>query len=173
MRFQEAIHVSFKGNHIRGSVRFCFWMCLLDQKSEIPYCFAVFLFVSVKYEELYCFSFNPKLDKEEREKGWKLVDLNEEYNRMGIPNSYWQISDVNRDYGVSYFFNVMGPLEWISSLAVSFLVLRCKTLVYSVLYTCVVWYSSSPFPTLKCIQIAGKRMHLHLMCNLSTVSFKC
>ncbi|XP_038034977.2 phosphatidylinositol-3-phosphate phosphatase MTMR7 isoform X4 [Anas platyrhynchos] len=54
----------------------------------------------VKYEELYCFSFNPKLDKEEREQGWKLVDLNEEYNRMGIPNDYWQISDVNRDYGV-------------------------------------------------------------------------
>uniref|UniRef100_A0A8B9QGD6 Myotubularin related protein 7 n=1 Tax=Apteryx owenii TaxID=8824 RepID=A0A8B9QGD6_APTOW len=54
----------------------------------------------VKYEELYCFSFNPKLDKEERERGWKLVDLNEEYNRMGIPNNYWQISDVNRDYGV-------------------------------------------------------------------------
>ncbi|XP_065552700.1 myotubularin-related protein 7 isoform X4 [Lathamus discolor] len=54
----------------------------------------------VKYEELYCFSFNPKLDKEEREQGWKLVDLNEEYNRMGIPNNYWQISDVNRDYGV-------------------------------------------------------------------------
>ncbi|OPJ71167.1 phosphatidylinositol-3-phosphate phosphatase MTMR7 isoform X2 [Patagioenas fasciata] len=39
-------------------------------------------------------------DKEEREQGWKLVDLNEEYNRMGIPNNYWQISDVNRDYGV-------------------------------------------------------------------------
>ncbi|XP_062495010.1 myotubularin-related protein 7 isoform X3 [Pezoporus occidentalis] len=54
----------------------------------------------VKYEELYCFSFNPKLDKEEREQGWKLVDLNKEYNRMGIPNNYWQISDVNRDYGV-------------------------------------------------------------------------
>ncbi|XP_055652877.1 myotubularin-related protein 7 isoform X3 [Falco peregrinus] len=54
----------------------------------------------VKYEELYCFSFNPKLDKEEREQGWKLIDLNEEYNRMGIPNNYWQISDVNRDYGV-------------------------------------------------------------------------
>lgn len=62
------------------------------------------LFVSVKYEELYCFSFNPKLDKEEREKGWKLVNLSEEYNRMGIPNSYWQISDVNREYGVSCDF---------------------------------------------------------------------
>uniref|UniRef100_A0A452I1A5 Uncharacterized protein n=1 Tax=Gopherus agassizii TaxID=38772 RepID=A0A452I1A5_9SAUR len=54
----------------------------------------------VKYEELYCFSFNPKLDKEEREQGWKLVGLNEEYNRMGVPNNYWQISDVNRDYQV-------------------------------------------------------------------------
>ncbi|KAJ7408361.1 Myotubularin-related protein 7 [Willisornis vidua] len=54
----------------------------------------------VKYEELYCFSFNPKLDKEERQQGWKLVDLTEEYNRMGVPNNYWQICDVNRDYGV-------------------------------------------------------------------------
>ncbi|CAH2300283.1 myotubularin-related 7 isoform X1 [Pelobates cultripes] len=54
----------------------------------------------VKYEELYCFSFNPKLDKEEREEGWKLIDLNEEHNRMGLPKSLWQLSDVNRDYRV-------------------------------------------------------------------------
>ncbi|XP_051698554.1 phosphatidylinositol-3-phosphate phosphatase MTMR7 isoform X2 [Oryctolagus cuniculus] len=54
----------------------------------------------VKYEELYCFSFNPKLDKEEREQGWMLVDLGEEYKRMGLPNDYWQLSDVNRDYRV-------------------------------------------------------------------------
>ncbi|XP_034257274.1 myotubularin-related protein 7 isoform X2 [Pantherophis guttatus] len=54
----------------------------------------------VKYEELYCFSFNPKLNKEEREQGWNLTNLMEEYNRMGIPNNYWQISDVNRDYRV-------------------------------------------------------------------------
>lgn len=77
----------------------------------MSYC-SVCLFVSVKYEELYCFSFNPKLDKEEREQGWKLVDLNEEYNRMGIPNNYWQISDVNRDYGVSCCnFYVMEPMQ--------------------------------------------------------------
>ncbi|XP_074848949.1 phosphatidylinositol-3-phosphate phosphatase MTMR7 isoform X2 [Carettochelys insculpta] len=56
--------------------------------------------LKVKYEELYCFSFNPKLDKEEREQGWRLVSLHEEYNRMGVPNNYWQISDVNRDYQV-------------------------------------------------------------------------
>ncbi|KAM4708522.1 phosphatidylinositol-3-phosphate phosphatase MTMR7 isoform 1-T1 [Discoglossus pictus] len=54
----------------------------------------------VKYEELYCFSFNPKLDKAEREEGWKLIDLSEEYNRMGLPESLWQFSDVNRDYRV-------------------------------------------------------------------------
>ncbi|XP_073910839.1 phosphatidylinositol-3-phosphate phosphatase MTMR7 isoform X1 [Castor canadensis] len=54
----------------------------------------------VKYEELYCFSFNPKLDKEEREQGWMLINLSEEYKRMGLPNNYWQLSDVNRDYRV-------------------------------------------------------------------------
>uniref|UniRef100_H0VJA1 Myotubularin related protein 7 n=1 Tax=Cavia porcellus TaxID=10141 RepID=H0VJA1_CAVPO len=54
----------------------------------------------VKYEELYCFSFNPKLDKEEREQGWMLIDLSEEYKRMGLPDNYWQLSDVNRDYRV-------------------------------------------------------------------------
>lgn len=55
----------------------------------------------MKYEELYCFSFNPKLDKEEREQGWLLIDLSEEYKRMGLPDNYWQLSDVNRDYRVS------------------------------------------------------------------------
>lgn len=61
----------------------------------------ILLFLAVKYEELYCFSFNPKLDKEEREQGWTLIDLSEEYKRMGLPNNYWQLSDVNRDYRVS------------------------------------------------------------------------
>ncbi|XP_066878834.1 myotubularin-related protein 7 isoform X7 [Kogia breviceps] len=54
----------------------------------------------MKYEELYCFSFNPKLDREEREQGWMLIDLSEEYKRMGLPNNHWQLSDVNRDYRV-------------------------------------------------------------------------
>ncbi|XP_044537064.1 myotubularin-related protein 7 [Gracilinanus agilis] len=65
----------------------------------------------VKYEELFCFSFNPKLDKEEREQGWRLVDLREEYKRMGIPNSCWHLSDVNRDYRVcdSYPTDVYVP----------------------------------------------------------------
>uniref|UniRef100_A0A4W3IS19 Myotubularin related protein 7a n=1 Tax=Callorhinchus milii TaxID=7868 RepID=A0A4W3IS19_CALMI len=54
----------------------------------------------VKFEELYCFSFSTKQHKNEREQGWKMVDLKAEYNRMGIPNSFWQVSQANRDYGV-------------------------------------------------------------------------
>lgn len=39
----------------------------------------------VKHEELHCFSFNPRLDKEEREQGWMLIHLREEHKRMGPP----------------------------------------------------------------------------------------
>ncbi|XP_006630043.3 myotubularin-related protein 7 [Lepisosteus oculatus] len=53
-----------------------------------------------KYEELYCFSFNPKVDRKEREQEWSFIDLRAEYTRMGVPNSLWQATGVNRDYGV-------------------------------------------------------------------------
>ncbi|XP_054070403.1 myotubularin-related protein 8 isoform X2 [Rissa tridactyla] len=52
----------------------------------------------VKPEELYAFSYNPKMSKENREIGWKLIDLKVDYQRMGIPNDYWEITDVNKDY---------------------------------------------------------------------------
>ncbi|XP_039240729.1 myotubularin-related protein 8 isoform X1 [Pipra filicauda] len=54
----------------------------------------------VKPEELYAFSYNPKMSKENREIGWKLIDLKLDYQRMGIPNDYWEITDVNKDYEV-------------------------------------------------------------------------
>ncbi|XP_053931679.1 myotubularin-related protein 8 isoform X1 [Cuculus canorus] len=54
----------------------------------------------VKAEELYAFSYNPKTSKENREIGWKLIDLKVDYQRMGIPNDYWEITDVNKDYEV-------------------------------------------------------------------------
>ncbi|NXC14724.1 MTMR8 protein, partial [Corythaeola cristata] len=54
----------------------------------------------VKPEELYAFSYNPKTSKENREIGWKLIDLKVDYQRMGIPNYYWEITDVNKDYEV-------------------------------------------------------------------------
>ncbi|RXM97895.1 Myotubularin-related protein 7 [Acipenser ruthenus] len=52
-----------------------------------------------KYEELYCFSFNPNLDKEDREQAWNFIDLKAEYNRMGVPIQLWYITHLNRDYG--------------------------------------------------------------------------
>ncbi|XP_074771401.1 phosphatidylinositol-3,5-bisphosphate 3-phosphatase MTMR6 isoform X5 [Athene noctua] len=55
---------------------------------------------TAKYEELYAFSYNPKQNESEQVKGWQLIDLAEEYRRMGVPNSNWQLSDANRDYKI-------------------------------------------------------------------------
>ncbi|XP_030432221.1 myotubularin-related protein 8 isoform X5 [Gopherus evgoodei] len=54
----------------------------------------------VKPEELYAFSYNPKMPKDSREIGWKLIDLKVDYQRMGIPNDFWEITDANKDYEV-------------------------------------------------------------------------
>ncbi|KAM7159810.1 phosphatidylinositol-3,5-bisphosphate 3-phosphatase MTMR8 isoform 2-T2 [Macrochelys suwanniensis] len=54
----------------------------------------------VKPEELYAFSYNPKMPKDNREIGWKLIDLKVDYQRMGIPNDFWEITDANKDYEV-------------------------------------------------------------------------
>ncbi|XP_029852722.1 myotubularin-related protein 8 isoform X4 [Aquila chrysaetos chrysaetos] len=40
------------------------------------------------------------MSKENRETGWKLIDLKVDYQRMGIPNDYWEITDVNKDYEI-------------------------------------------------------------------------
>nr|XP_003225571.1 PREDICTED: myotubularin-related protein 6 [Anolis carolinensis] len=53
-----------------------------------------------RYDELYAFSYNPKQKEAERVQGWQLIDLADEYNRMGVPNSDWQLSDANRDYKI-------------------------------------------------------------------------
>ncbi|XP_028903953.1 myotubularin-related protein 6 isoform X3 [Ornithorhynchus anatinus] len=52
------------------------------------------------YDELYAFSYNPKQNECERVQGWQLVALAAEYQRMGVPNSNWQLSDTNRDYKI-------------------------------------------------------------------------
>ncbi|KAM4796096.1 phosphatidylinositol-3,5-bisphosphate 3-phosphatase MTMR6 [Rhinophrynus dorsalis] len=53
-----------------------------------------------RYEDLYAFSYNPKQKESEGVLGWQHIDLKEEYQRMGVPNAHWQLSDVNRDYKV-------------------------------------------------------------------------
>ncbi|XP_055986223.1 myotubularin-related protein 6-like [Sorex fumeus] len=53
-----------------------------------------------KYEDLYAFSYNPKQNDSEQIQGWQLIDLSEEYKRMGVPDSNWQLSDANREYKI-------------------------------------------------------------------------
>ncbi|XP_078236826.1 phosphatidylinositol-3,5-bisphosphate 3-phosphatase MTMR8 isoform X2 [Pogona vitticeps] len=53
-----------------------------------------------KPEELYAFSYNPKMPKDHREMGWKLIEVGVDYQRMGIPNDYWEFTDANKDYEV-------------------------------------------------------------------------
>lgn len=55
----------------------------------------------MKPEELYAFSYNPKMPPDNREMGWKLVDVQVDYQRMGIPNDYWEVSNANKDYEVN------------------------------------------------------------------------
>ncbi|XP_027246215.1 myotubularin-related protein 6 isoform X5 [Cricetulus griseus] len=51
-----------------------------------------------KYEDLYAFSYNPKQNDSERLKGWEIIDLAKEYERMGVPNGKWKLCDANREY---------------------------------------------------------------------------
>uniref|UniRef100_A0A7N6BLF8 Phosphatidylinositol-3-phosphate phosphatase n=1 Tax=Anabas testudineus TaxID=64144 RepID=A0A7N6BLF8_ANATE len=53
------------------------------------------------YAELYCFSFKPNVDEDDRRKEWDFLDLKVDYSRMGLPNSLWKLSPVNRQYKVS------------------------------------------------------------------------
>uniref|UniRef100_A0A671UTB8 Myotubularin related protein 7b n=1 Tax=Sparus aurata TaxID=8175 RepID=A0A671UTB8_SPAAU len=53
-----------------------------------------------KYSELYCLSFNPSVNKEEREESWKFVDLMADYKRMGVPNNLWVTTAANNEYRV-------------------------------------------------------------------------
>uniref|UniRef100_A0A3P9MIX1 Myotubularin related protein 7a n=1 Tax=Oryzias latipes TaxID=8090 RepID=A0A3P9MIX1_ORYLA len=54
-----------------------------------------------KYEELYCFSYKPNVPDAQRQQEWAFVDARADYRRMGLPNSQWKLSSVNRHYKVS------------------------------------------------------------------------
>lgn len=54
-----------------------------------------------RYGELFCFSFNPNLDKELRETAWGFIDLKAEFSRMGIPSNLWHVTAANHEYRVS------------------------------------------------------------------------
>lgn len=53
------------------------------------------------YMELYCFSYKPNVDEENRRQEWDFLDLQADYSRMGLPNSLWKLSPINQHYKVS------------------------------------------------------------------------
>uniref|UniRef100_A0A672Z0E3 Uncharacterized protein n=1 Tax=Sphaeramia orbicularis TaxID=375764 RepID=A0A672Z0E3_9TELE len=57
--------------------------------------------VKPSYEELYCFSYKPNVDDEERQNEWDFMNLKADYSRMGLPNAHWKLSPANRNYKVS------------------------------------------------------------------------
>uniref|UniRef100_A0A4W3IIZ3 Myotubularin related protein 6 n=1 Tax=Callorhinchus milii TaxID=7868 RepID=A0A4W3IIZ3_CALMI len=54
----------------------------------------------VSFDDLCAFSYNPKQTEQKRVMGWNLINLNDEYQRMGVPNNIWQLTDVNRNYKI-------------------------------------------------------------------------
>ena len=59
-----------------------------------------------KLEDLYAFSYNPLSEKLTRSAGWALFDIQSEYARMGLPNSEWCCSTLNKDYKVGNIFDI-------------------------------------------------------------------
>ncbi|XP_016417344.1 myotubularin-related protein 7-like [Sinocyclocheilus rhinocerous] len=51
-----------------------------------------------KFFFFLCFSFNPNLDKELREKAWGFINLKAEFSRMGIPCNLWHVTAANHEY---------------------------------------------------------------------------
>lgn len=67
----------------------------------LPFFFSFLSLLSEKYSELYCLSFNPSVNKEEREESWNFIDLMADYKRMGVPNNLWVATAANSEYRVS------------------------------------------------------------------------
>lgn len=53
-----------------------------------------------KVEELYAFLYNPKQHEEDRRIGWSLINMSMDFQRMGLPNDFWEITDLNKNYEV-------------------------------------------------------------------------
>uniref|UniRef100_A0A0P5Q1A2 phosphatidylinositol-3,5-bisphosphate 3-phosphatase n=1 Tax=Daphnia magna TaxID=35525 RepID=A0A0P5Q1A2_9CRUS len=49
-------------------------------------------------EDLYCFHYTSSLEEIPRTAGWTFFDLETEFQRMGVPNSNWTMTNLNKDY---------------------------------------------------------------------------
>ncbi|XP_073252386.1 phosphatidylinositol-3,5-bisphosphate 3-phosphatase MTMR6-like [Porites lutea] len=71
-----------------------------DRDSQEIYSCLLQLSNPEKLEDLYAFSYNPLSEKLTRSAGWALFDIQSEYARMGLPNSEWCCSTLNKDYKI-------------------------------------------------------------------------
>ncbi|MBN3301366.1 MTMR8 protein, partial [Amia calva] len=53
-----------------------------------------------KAEELYAFLYNPQQNEEARGMGWGKVQVKEDFRRMGLPNDFWEMTDLNKNYAI-------------------------------------------------------------------------
>lgn len=54
----------------------------------------------VNLEELYCFHYTASNEGLPKHLGWNKFDLQAEFARMGVPNSLWVATSINRDYEI-------------------------------------------------------------------------
>ena len=62
---------------------------------------SVLFICTVHIEDLYCFHYTSSLDDIPRSAGWSFFDLETEFQRMGVPNANWTLTNLNTDYQVN------------------------------------------------------------------------
>ncbi|XP_056602248.1 myotubularin-related protein 8 [Triplophysa dalaica] len=63
----------------------------------------------VRAEELYAFLYNPHQNEDDRRCGWELIDVSNDFRRMGLSNEHWEISHLNKNYEIcSTYPSVLG-----------------------------------------------------------------
>lgn len=49
-------------------------------------------------EDLYCFTYTVSVSDSSKSRGWDCFNLLAEYQRMGVPNEHWSLTELNREY---------------------------------------------------------------------------
>lgn len=74
---------------------------LIASQSAIHIHMLIIIIIAVHIEDLYCFHYTSSLEEIPRTAGWNFFDLETEFHRMGVPNAYWTLTNLNKDYQVS------------------------------------------------------------------------
>ncbi len=101
-QFIMKIHRLWNSNNVRAQFYAALWISPITAWHSLTF---TNVFSAERYGELFCFSFNPNLDKELREKAWGFIDLKAEFSRMLIPSNLWHVTAANHEYRVSIWSN--------------------------------------------------------------------